>query len=96
MTKAGPPSGIIYQQKWNEKGDSAVSFLWNLYWHEQRDHDLAFEFFPALEYHSAKEATDIKLLKGLFHYRNDAGVTSVNFFWLPFGAHWDKTGQGQS
>jgi hypothetical protein len=96
IEKSWAPFWRLYQQKWNDKGDSAVSFLWNLYWHEQRDHDLAVEFYPVLEYLSAKETTDVKLLKGLFHYRHDAGVTSVTFFWLPFGAHWGKPEQRQS
>lgn len=85
------PLWHIYQQKWNEKGDSAVSFLWNLYWHEVKNHDLAFEVFPAVEYLSEDKKTDLKLLKGLIRYRNDAGSSSVSFFWLPFEARWGNT-----
>lgn len=46
------PLWRLYQQKWNDRGDSAVSFLWNLYWHEVRGDDLAYEIFPLVAYSS--------------------------------------------
>ena len=91
IEKSWAPFWRIYQQKWNDKGDSAVSFLWNLYWHEKKDEDLSYEFFPALAYRSEKEKFDIKLLKGLFRYSNDSSVKSVTLFWLPFGFTWGET-----
>jgi hypothetical protein len=84
------PLWRIYHQKWNDKGDSAVSFLWNLYWHERRGPDLAFEFFPFLGYRSEKQITDLRIIKGLVRFKDDAGEKALSFFWLPFGLHWGK------
>ena len=92
IERSWAPFWRIYQQRWNDKGDSAVSFLWNLYWHEQRDEELAYEFFPALAYRSEKKSADLKLFKGFLHYRNETGEKSLSFLWLPFGIHWGKTG----
>ena len=92
IEKSWAPFWRLYQQRWNDKGDSAVSFLWNLYWHEQRDEELAYEFFPSLAYRSEKTSADLKLFKGFLHYRNETGGKSLSFFWLPFGIHWGKTG----
>ena len=94
IERSWAPFWRLYQQRWNDKGDSAVSFLWNLYWHEQRDEELAYEFFPALAYRSGHTSADLKLLKGFVHYRNETGGKSLSFFWLPFGIHWGKTGAG--
>lgn len=82
------PLWRIYQQKWNDRGDSAVSFLWNLYWHERRDADLAFELFPLIAYRSEKQLTDIRIVKGLLSFRNEGGSKALSLFWLPFGIHW--------
>jgi len=84
------PLWRIYQQKWNDKGDSAVSFLWNLYWHERRGPDLAFELSPFLAYRSEKKSTDLRIIKGLVRFKDDGGTKALSFFWLPFGLHWGK------
>jgi hypothetical protein len=86
------PLWRIYQQRWNKSGDSAVSFLWNLYWHEVRGDDLAYELFPLVAYRADKKANDLQLLKGLVRYRNNDGEKSLAFFWLPFGPSWGKAG----
>lgn len=90
------PLWRIYQQRWNEQGDSAASFFWNLYWHEARGKDLAYEFFPLLAYRSESEFTDFRLLKGLIGYRNRAGAKQLTLFWLPFGVNWGKEAVSQS
>ncbi len=84
------PLWRLYQQRWNESGDSAASFLWNLYWHERRGKDIAYEFFPFLAYRSEQKLSDIRLLKGLVRFQDDDGRRGLTFFWLPLGFHWGK------
>lgn len=86
------PLWRIYIQRWNEQGDSAVSFLWNLYWHEARGDRLAYEFFPLLSYQGGRTDSDFRFLKGLVSYGNEAGRKRLSFFWLPFGFSWTTTG----
>lgn len=88
------PFWRFYQQKWDDRGDSAASLFWNLYWHERRGEDLAYELFPIISYRSEKKDADVKLFKGLVRYRNDTGRKSLTFFWLPLGPHWGKAGSG--
>jgi hypothetical protein len=87
------PFWRLYQQKWNDQGDSAVSFLWNLYWHEARGNALACEFFPLLSYHKEERLTEFRLLKGLIGYRDSGENRRLTLFWLPFGITWSKTAQ---
>lgn len=82
------PLWRIYQQRWNDNGDSAASFLWNLYWHESRGDSLAYEFFPLLFYTGEPHRTDVSLIKGLFRYRSDRNGKELRLFWLPFGIEW--------
>lgn len=84
------PLWRVYAQRWNDAGDSAVSFLWNLYWHERRGDGLAYEFFPLLAYRSERNETDIRVLKGLVRYRTSNGKATLSFFWLPFGISWQQ------
>lgn len=88
IEKSWAPLWRIYQQRWNGAGDSAVSLLWNLYWHEVRGDDLAYELFPLVSYQGKAETGDLKLLKGLIRYRSAAEGTHLSFFWLPFGFSW--------
>ncbi len=90
IEKSWAPLWRLYVQKWNDAGDSAVSFLWNLYWHERRSGGLAYELFPFISYRSENERTDLALLKGLVRYRKRKEESSLNFFWLPFGLDWGK------
>jgi hypothetical protein len=101
IEKSWAPLWRLYQQRWNDSGDSAVSLLWNLYWHEVRGDDLAYEFFPLVSYQSGGTTNvDLKLLKGLLRYRSGTEGTTLNFFWLPFGISWGgvatEQGQGSS
>ena len=88
------PLWRLYQQKWNDSGDSAASLLWNLYWHERRGDDLAYEVFPLIDYRSEKTFSDLKLFKGLIRYQNLTGGKSLRFFWLPFGIRWGESADG--
>ena len=88
IERSWSPLWRLYVQKWNDGGDSAVSFLWNLYWHEQRESDFACEFFPVLSYRSEKKSTEFAVLKGLIRYREEDGVKQLSLFWLPFSLSW--------
>jgi hypothetical protein len=90
IERSWAPLWRIYIQKWNDAGDSAVSFLWNLYWHEKRNKDLAYEFFPFVFYRSEKQGTEFSLIKGLVRYRETGTKKKLNFLWLPFGIEWGK------
>ena len=92
IEKNWAPLWRLYQQKWNDHGDSAVSFLWNLYWHEVRGDALAYELFPLVAYRSENRDHDLKLLKGLMRYRNNNGKKSFTVLWLPIGFHWGEGG----
>jgi hypothetical protein len=94
IEKSWAPLWRIYQQRWNERGDSAVSFLWNLYWHEKRGADLAFELFPFIAYRSEGNLFDLRLMKGMIRFKNDNGERALSFLWLPFGVQWGKNGAG--
>jgi hypothetical protein len=91
IDKHWAPFWRLYQQRWNEADESAVSILWNLYWHEYRKGDLAFELFPLVAYRSEKKFTDFKFLKGLIRYQKENSKSKLSFFWLPFGIHWGNT-----
>lgn len=84
------PLWRLYIQKWNDGGDSAVSFLWNLYWHEKRGNDLAYEVFPLLAYRTRGEGSDVSILKGLVRYRSSGDKRMLRLFWLPFGLEWTE------
>ncbi len=88
IERSWAPLWRIYQQRWNDGGDSTASFAWNLYWHEARKDALAYELFPLLRYRSTTETSDLQLLKGLFRYTTDRERKSVRLFWLPFDIAW--------
>ena len=96
IEKSWAPFWRIYQQRWNDAGDSAVSLLWNLYWHEVRGNDLAYELFPLLSYQRGGSATDLKLLKGVIRYRREAKGRRLGFFWLPLDISWGGATTEQS
>ena len=85
------PLWRLYQQRWNDQGDSAASFLWNLYWHEARGNDLAFELFPLLGYRHQADTKEVQFLKGLVNYRQQRGRRELSLFWLPFGFSWGES-----
>lgn len=87
------PLWRIYAQKWNDAGDSAVTFFWNLYWHERRGDDTAWELFPLADYRSEKGFTEVGVLKGLVRYRAEGEKRKLTFLWLPFGIGWEGSGE---
>jgi hypothetical protein len=88
IEKSWSPLWRLYQQKWNDSGDSAVSFLWNLYWHEVRGKSLAYELFPLVSYRGDEGRNDLSLLKGMIRYRTGPEGNKISLFWLPFGLSW--------
>lgn len=78
------PLWRIFIAKWDEKGNNAVSVLWNLYWLEQRGDESAWELSPLISYRSSRNETEIRFLKGLFGYSGGAGKTSLSILWIPF------------
>ena len=85
------PLWRIYQKKWDQQGNSAVSLLWNLYWHERQNEKIAWELFPLIEYRKeSTDETDVRFLKGLVSYRNDHDGKKLNLFYLPWGFNWGK------
>ena len=91
IDRSWAPLWRLYQQRWNDSGDSAVSLFWNLYWHEARGSDLACELFPLVAYQGGSSATDLKLLKGMVRYRSGAKGAHLSFFWLPWDISWGET-----
>ncbi|SNB46374.1 hypothetical protein [Geobacter sp. DSM 9736] len=83
IEKNWAPLWRVYQQKWADNGDSAVSFLWNLYWHQVRGNDLAYEFFPVISHRAEKGITETRILKGLVGYRAAEGHATLSLLWLP-------------
>lgn len=82
------PFWRLYVQRWNDKGDSSLSLLWNLYWHESSSDYLAWEIAPIFRYRGAANYTEVQFLKGLVQYRDKAGSGKLSLFWLPFGFEW--------
>jgi len=100
IDKCWAPLWRVYVQKWNDD-ESAVSFLWNLYWHEYRKGDLTYELFPLISYRSEKQERDFKFLKGLFRYQRHDTRKKFSILWLPFGINWGEqstegAGSGQN
>lgn len=89
IERSWAPLWRIYQHTWNEKGDSAISFLWNFYWKERSGQDMAYEFFPLVLYRTEQGAVDFKLLKGFIRFTERVGRKKLTFLWLPFGFSWD-------
>ena len=88
IEKDWAPLWRIYQRRWDEAGNSASSLLWNLYWHERRGDDLAYELFPFISYKNTAKERDLKLLKGLISLKRNGGQEDLSLFWLPFGLKW--------
>lgn len=70
---------------WDDKQNSATSLLWNLFWHERRGDEVAWEISPLLFWKTTKTGTGFKFLKGLFGYEATDNQTAVTILWLTFG-----------
>ena len=84
------PLWRLYQRRWDEDGNSASSLLWNLYWHERRGPELAYELFPVIAYRGGKTESELKLLKGFFSLKSSGGEKELSLLWLPFGLKWGE------
>lgn len=78
------PLWRLFIAKWDDKGNNAVSLLWNLYWQEKRGQELAWELSPLVSYRSTGAGSEFKLLKGLFGYGGGKDGSSLSLFWIPF------------
>ena len=96
IEKSWAPFWRLYQQRWNDSGDSAVSFLWNLYWQEVRADGAAWELYPFIFSRSDRQQAEWSFLKGLVRYRSGGGKKSLSFLWLPFGASWSGDATAKS
>lgn len=80
------PLWRLFIARWDEKGNNAVSILWNLYWQERRDKELAWELSPLVSYRSTLAGREFRLLKGMFGYAEGKGTTTFSLFWIPFNS----------
>jgi hypothetical protein len=91
IEKNWAPLWRLYQRRWDGEGNTASSLLWNLYWHERRGEELAYELFPLVSYRGTKGESDLKLLKGLISLKRSGEEKELNLLWLPFGLKWGGT-----
>lgn len=80
------PLWRLFIARWDDKGNNAVSLLWNLYWQERRGKELAWELSPLVSYSSTEQGTEFRLLKGMFGYNSGKNGTSLSILWIPFGS----------
>ena len=88
IEKNWAPLWRLYQRRWDQDGNSASTFLWNLYWHERRGQELACELFPLVSYRGLKLESELKLLKGLISLKSHGEARELSLLWLPFGLKW--------
>jgi hypothetical protein len=88
IEKNWAPLWRLYQRRWDEDGNSASSLLWNLYWHERRGEDLAYELFPLVSYRGVKGESELKFLKGLISLKRGDRESELSLLWMPFGLKW--------
>ncbi|MDZ4184350.1 MAG: hypothetical protein U1D97_05145, partial [Desulfuromonadales bacterium] len=81
------PLWRIYQRRWDNAGNNASTFLWNLYWKERRGDDLRFELFPLIHYRDEEslQRFELSLLKGLYRYTRDPEQSCFYLLYLPWG-----------
>jgi len=94
IEKLWAPLWRVYLQKWNDQGDSSLSILWNLYWHEKSQDSLGWELFPLFRYRSAAPFSEVQILKGLLNYQQRCADSSLSILWLPFTIDWQSTKTG--
>lgn len=81
------PLWRLYQRRWDQDGNEASTFLWNLYWKERRGDALRYELFPLISYRDEEQLQlfELALLKGLYRYKKDADQSCSYLFYLPWG-----------
>lgn len=77
------PFWRFFIAQWDDKGNNALSILWNLYWQERRGTELAWELSPLLSYRSNARGAEFRLLKGLFGFSSLNGTGSLSILWIP-------------
>jgi hypothetical protein len=86
ITRNWSPLWRIYQQKWDDQGNSVSSALWNIFWHERSQKGLAWELFPFLSYrHEPAVLREWSILKGLIRVHNEGEKKRLHLFYLPWG-----------
>jgi len=100
IEKSWAPLWRLYSHQWSSSGNSSLSIIWNLYWHEKNKDALAWELFPLVRYRSTMQATELQFLKGLVKYREQPDSSSLSLFWLPLdinlGSNKPKQTTGES
>ncbi|MEI6208415.1 MAG: hypothetical protein WCP20_16685 [Desulfuromonadales bacterium] len=79
------PLWRLFTIQWNAQGNNAASLFWNLYWHEQRGEELAWELSPLIAYSSTAGGSELLILKGLFGHSAGKDTTSITLLWVTFG-----------
>jgi len=81
------PLWRLYQRRWDQNGNEASTFLWNLYWKERRGDDLLFELFPLISYRDEEQRQlfEISFFKGLYRYTKNSDQSCSYLFYLPWG-----------
>lgn len=90
IEKLWAPLWRMYLHSWNDAGDSSLSILWNLYWHDKSSDYTGWEIFPLLRYRSAESFQEVQFLKGLLHYQGTCTKRSLSLFWIPFSLDWQN------
>ena len=78
------PLWRVYISKWDDKGNSATSVFWNLFWQEKRGDDRAWEISPLISWRNESSGVELRLLKGLFSFSETGGSREFSLFWIPF------------
>ena len=94
LEKLWAPLWRIYVQKWNDEGDSSLSILWNLYWHEYSEEYLGWELFPLFRYRSTQNFSEVQFLKGMVQFQNTCGTNRLSLLWIPFPLEWKSGSTG--
>jgi hypothetical protein len=88
IDKLWAPLWRLYVHKWNDKGDSRLSILWNLYWHDKNRDSSGWEIFPLLRRRSAPSFYEFQILKGLVRYTEEGDKRALSALWIPFDFSW--------
>lgn len=87
IERSWSPLWRIYQRRWDDAGNEASTFLWNLYWSERRGDARIFEVFPLFFYRNegGGRPFEVTFLKGLYRYRQEDGQVCSYLLYLPWG-----------
>ena len=94
IEKLWAPLWRVYVHSWNDVGDSSLSILWNLYWHDRTADYTGWELFPLFRYRSAQSFSEVQILKGLLNYQDSCSKSSLSLLWIPFSIDWQNRSTG--